>query len=365
MTSPALRAASAVAVLALSPPAVAARQTPSDGELYEAACAACHGPDGRGRPREEVGFETPLPDFSDCEFATREPNADWFSIIHEGGPVRAFDRMMPAFGDALGEDQIEAVLRHVRGFCSDRSWPRGEFNLPRPLFTEKAFPEDEAVVTTDLDTGDESAYEVELLYEKRFGSRHMIELALPFAGLRTGDGGRADGVGDVAVGYKFAAYHDLDAGHIVSLGGEVILPTGSESDGLGSGSTVLEPFVTWGWVLGDGFVQAHAFAEFPTERDRDDEGGLRLAVGRTWAGGGGFGRAWTPMLELLAQRELTSGAETELDLVPQLQVSLSRRQHVLFNVGVRVPVTQTAERDPRVVVYLLWDWFDGGFFDGW
>ena len=36
-----------------------------------------------------------------------------------------------------------------------------------------------------------------------------------------------------------------------------------------------------------------------------------------------------------------------------------------FNLGVRVPVNETAGRDTQLVMYLLWDWFDGGFFDGW
>lgn len=353
----------AAAILAAGTP-VAGERAPDGRQLYAAACAACHGEDGRGRPREAVGFATPLPDFSDCEFTSREPDPDWYAVIHHGGPVRAFDRMMPAFGEALAPEQIDAILAHVRSFCADGSWPRGEFNLPRPLFTEKAFPEDEAVVTTDLGTGDETAVEVQVLYEKRFGSRHMFEIALPLAGLDT-PGGRASGLGDVALGYKYAAYHDLDSGHIASFGGEVILPTGDESEGLGSGSTVIEPFVTWGWLLGDAFVQAHALALLPTDRDREDEAGLRLAVGRTWTSGGPFGRAWTPMLEVLAQRELTPGGATEVDLVPQLQVSLNTRQHVLLNVGVRVPVAHTRDRDARVVFYVLWDWFDGGLFDGW
>ena len=30
-----------------------------------------------------------------------------------------------------------------------------------------------------------------------------------------------------------------------------------------------------------------------------------------------------------------------------------------------LPATETAGRDTQVVMYLLWDWFDGGFFDGW
>ncbi len=353
-------------ILPLVSPATSWAQRTSGAELYASACASCHGADGKGRVQEDLAFETPVPDFSDCEFASREPDADWYSIIHQGGPARAFDRMMPAYGDALTGDEIQKTLDHVRTFCHDPRWPRGEFNLPRPLFTEKAFPEDEAVVTTSYDTGDGNAVEMELLYEKRLGPVGMVEIAVPLASLDSAAGGRENGIGDIALGYKHTVYANLDNGNIFSVGGEVILPTGDEDRGLGKGTTVLEPFLTYGRLLpANAFFQAHAFAEFPTDSGFDDEAGLRLGIGRTWTSGSGFGRAWSPMVEVLSIRDLASGAKTKVDLVPQLQVALSTRQHILFNVGVRVPVTETAGRDTQIVSYLLWDWFDGGFFDGW
>ena len=81
--------------------------------IYEAACAACHAPDGTGNPAMLVGFDVPLPDFTDCSFASREPAADWYAVAHEGGPVRGFDRMMPSFRDALTSEQIEKAVAHV------------------------------------------------------------------------------------------------------------------------------------------------------------------------------------------------------------------------------------------------------------
>ena len=350
------------AALLILLPAMAAAGERSGAELYAASCASCHGADGSGRMQQQLVFETPVPEFTDCEFASREPDPDWYAIIHDGGPARAFDRMMPAFGDALSGDEIQRILDHVRTFCEDHRWPRGEFNLPRPLFTEKAFPEDEAVFTA---SGDDESAELEILYEKRFGPVGMVEIAVPLATVDSPTGSES-GVGDIAVGYKHTVYSNLASGHIVSLGGEVILPTGDEDKGLGKGTTVLEPFFTWGKLLPrDAFFQAHAFAEFPTEEGFDDEVGLRLAAGRTWTRGGDFGRAWSPMLEVLSVRDLVSGAKTKVDLVPQMQVALNTRQHILFNIGVRVPATETAGRDTQLVMYLLWDWFDGGFFDGW
>jgi hypothetical protein len=72
----------------LTPRIGAASQEAVDGrsgrQLYEAACAACHGRDGKGVSRTIVGFETPLPDFTNCSFVTPEPDADWMAVIHQG-----------------------------------------------------------------------------------------------------------------------------------------------------------------------------------------------------------------------------------------------------------------------------------------
>jgi hypothetical protein len=353
-------------VAAFSWSAAGTAQEPGNAELYESACAACHGEDGTGRAQEDSALEIQPPDFTDCEFASREPDADWYAIIHDGGPVRAFDRMMPAFGDALTEEEAYKILAHIRTMCTDDRWPRGEFNLPRPMYTEKAFPEDEAVFTLLHDTGDTKATEFEFLYEKRFGPVGMVEFSLPLVRQDNAITGSESGMGDVAVGYKHALYHDLDSGNIFSIGAEIILPTGDEDKGLGKGTTVLEPFVAYGKLLPhDMFFQAHAFAEFPVESEFEDEFGLRMAFGKTWTSGGEFGRAWSPMIEVLAVRELASGAKSVVDVVPQVQVALNTRQHILLNVAARIPATETAGRDTQIGVYLLWDWFDGGFFDGW
>jgi hypothetical protein len=51
--------------------------------------------------------------------------------------------------------------------------------------------------------------------------------------------------------------------------------------------------------------------------------------------------------------------------VPQLQVSLSKIQHVMVAGGVRIPANVRRERGTAVVTYLLWDWFDGPFTSFW
>jgi len=124
--------------------------------------------------------------------------------------------------------------------------------------------------------------------------------------------------------------------------------------------------VLYGKVLPrDAFVQFQGILEFPHDSALEDEAVFRAALGKTWTVDAPFGRSFTPMIEVLAARDLTGGAQTQWDLVPQLQVSLNKRQHILGAVGIRQPVTDRENRSTEVVFYLLWDWFDGGVLQGW
>jgi len=354
----------AVQMLAVTASQQAAGVPRSPERVYRAACATCHGSDGKGSSQSRVGFVLPLPDFSDCNFASREPDSDWLAIIHDGGPARAFDPMMPAFAGALTDVEMRKALAHVRTFCAEPAWPRGDLNLPRPLVTEKAFPEDEAVFTSAIATEGETSVANKLVYEKRIGARNQVEFVLPF-GFKQTEGGTGNGIGDVAIGFKRAVYHNHGSGTIFSVTGEVVLPTGDEKDGLGKGYGILEPFVTFGQVLpSDSFVQFQGGIELPTGEDAAKEAFWRTVAGKTFSQRA-FGRAWSPMLEVIGFKELEEGQKVHWDLVPQLQVSLSTRQHILANLGVRIPVNEREGRHPQVIFYVLWDWFDGGLFGGW
>jgi hypothetical protein len=349
--------------------AARSQQMPPNGRaIFLANCATCHGEDGRGmRTPAEVGFDLPMPNFTDCSFATREADADWSSTIHKGGPRRAFPRIMPAFEDALSDDDIDAVIGYLRTFCTDPRWVRGEFNFALGLFTEKAFPEDEVSWTTAIDTRSPNNIESQFVFEKRFGPTDQLEVTLPFARIDGGPGlGKNFGIGDVGVAWKQNIVADVDAGTIFSLLGEFVLPTGSEHKGLGTGSTAFETHALVGQALPDDFVfQGQVFASFPFHKSLTQEAGINLNIQKTFATDDGYGRAFTPALELLGRQELASGAKTEWDLVPQMQVSLSTRQHVLVSAGYRIPVTATSGRSGQFVFYFIWDWYDAPLFEAW
>ena len=343
-------------------------------EIYRRACQSCHGDDGRGAPVSQVGFEVGLPDFSDCNFALREPDTDWMSVVHHGGPARAFDETMPAFGAALSRQEQKQVLDHLRRFCKESGWPRGELNLPRAFLTEKAYPEDEAVI--EIDVAAEGPVEVsgKLVFETRFASSSQFEVIVPWGvrertadeqALVEGDD-IAEGLGDIAIGTKHALVHSLASGTIFAFGGELFFPTGDEADGFGKGTFAFEPFLSYGQIVPLlGFLQLQGGAEIPFDFDRaDPEAFGRVAFGRTFRQGR-FGRTWTPMVEIQGKGELGDAAKLEWTAVPQLQIALSKRQHVLMNVGFMLPLDDLDARHAKVLTYLLWDWFDGGFFEGW
>jgi hypothetical protein len=335
-------------------------------QVYLSACATCHGVDGSGTDPEISGLDLEPPDFTDCVFASREPDADWVAVAHQGGPVRVFDRMMPAFGDTLDVAALELAMAHIRTFCRKGAWPRGELNLPLAMFTGKAFPEDEAVFRTGASLESPGSIQSRFVYERRLGPRNQWEIVIPFASREDAGGGWQHGLGDVAFAVKRALYHSLDQGAIFSLTVEGIFPTGSEDKGLGSGTTVIEPFATFGKILpSDGFLQAQVGAGLPFDRDRAGrEGFARIALGKSFVQGT-WGRTWSPMVEVLAARPLEDGATTHWDIVPQFQVTLSKRQHVMANIALRVPVNDAGPRATQIFTYLLWDWFDGPFTAGW
>jgi hypothetical protein len=269
--------------------------------------------------------------------------------------------MMAPWGGTYTESELTRAVAHLRTFCTDEQWPRGELNLPRPFVTAKAFPEDEAVVST---ASASDSVVTKVIYERRFGPLNQVEIIVPFSSV-DGPSGRSSGLGDVALEYKRTLMHSLQRGNIFSATAEFVLPTGSERKGLGSGVAVFEPFVTFGQVLPrDAFVQMQAGFGLPMESGHDNEVFWRAAIGASFEQTK-FGRVWSPMLEILAARPFVTGARIEWDLLPGAQVTLNRRQHVRLAGGVRLPVTDASVRRKSVIVYLLWDWYEGGFFQGW
>jgi len=342
----------------------------SGKEIFESACIGCHGAGGKGQLDSIVGFEKPdtFPDFSDCNGSTREKIFDWRATIHGGGRQRGFSEIMPSWSDALSPEQIEKVIQYLRAQCTEPGWPLGELNFPKAIATEKAFPEDEAVLSGAANLEHPGSYTGELAYEKRIGVKGQLEFAAPYSFLQQSNNGWVGGIGDLVAGYKRVLAWSGKTGSILSAQGSIVLPTGNKSKNLGTGLTAFEVFGAFGQKLTtSSFLQVQGGAELPVHPTDEVPKAtfLRTAVGKTFAQDGGFGRAWTPMVEFVGDRELLSGARTNWDIVTEMQVTLNKRQHIRAAFGIQTPVNNTDGRPVSAVFYLLWDWFDGGLKAGW
>lgn len=294
--------------------------------MWNAWCARCHAEDGSGRINEPTVAVQPM-DFTDCKVTTAEPDADWERAIAKGGPGVGLSPEMPGFEDSLTPEQIRGFVSHVRGFCKDSGWPSGNSNFPRPIITEKAFPENEFVVLPAISHDRE--IEFVGVYERRLGKRSMIEAAVPIDG---------DGVNDVDVAFK----------HAIRQRGFSIVSLGLET-ALSRDLVVFEPFVSAGTMLQDWYVQTHLKFELPSDRVKKDRAIVYNAyVGRDTSPAP---TTWTLGIEL-------NGENRELALTPQVRKGLTGTGALAASLGVMLPLNQRSERRVTWLGYLLWEYLE-------
>ena len=304
-------------------------QVPDSGAvLYSAWCARCHGADARGTPVASVRTDVPPADLAKCAVSTAETEDQWVDVVTRGGRAFGLSLDMPAYGDAGRPEQIRMVVRYVRSLCRERGWPPGELNFPRAFLVEKAYPENELVVTAE-GSGQE------FIYERRVGRRLQFEAALS-----TVFDGRDRSFDHATGAIKYNVWHDLEGRAIASIGLEA-------SPALGRNYRLeLEPFLTAGWQRPDFIVQGEALAG----------GSLRLGVGRDMD-------RFVPMVE--AGWDWARGSPGILTVHPQAWIRLSRLGHVAGSVGAGVPVNGPERGQVTLTAFLLWDFGDAPLFKGW
>jgi mono/diheme cytochrome c family protein len=80
--------------------ATATGESPDGADVYAASCASCHGPDGGGGVGPALGGGAVVDSYPD--------EADQVAVITDGRGG------MPAFGDALSAEEIQAVTSYTR-----------------------------------------------------------------------------------------------------------------------------------------------------------------------------------------------------------------------------------------------------------
>ena len=301
-------------------------QLTTSPEMWDAWCARCHAQDGSGKLDEPTVTVEPM-DFTDCKITSPEPDADWERAIAKGGPGVGLSPQMPAFEDSLTAAQIAGFVSHMRGFCKEAGWPSGNTNFPRPIVTEKAFPENEFLILPAI--SHEREVTLTALYERRLGKRSMVEIGIPF---------QDDGVRDVEIAFKHAV-RSSDV-RIVSLGLETVVSRDT---------AVFEPFISAGTMLRDWYLQGQVKVELPVDRKKADRAFVYNAyLGRDTSRAP---NTWTLGVEL-------NGENHEISLTPQIRKGLTGTGALAASIGAMVPLNEREERGVRWVGYLLWEFLE-------
>jgi cytochrome c5 len=325
-------------ILAAMAFAVQLAQGDSGAALFQAWCKSCHGADGRGTPAASTRLEVPPADLKTCKGSTAETEDRWEAIVTLGGAAFGLSLDMPAFGEAASPAQIRAVVRYARSLCGELGWPPGELNFPRAFLVEKAYPEDE-VVLTDRARGQE------LIYERRFGRRFQME-----ASARTAFDGQPNAFDGVTGALKYNVWYSLERRALASVGIEATPPLGRQD------LWEVEPFFAFGLAPGNAaLVQGEVVGTW------DEGAGItgfsyRLGVGRK------IGRV-VPMIE--AGWTVPAHGASALSVYPQMWIRLSRLGHVAGSFGAELPAAGPEPRHPRLIAFLLWDYGDAPLLRGW
>jgi mono/diheme cytochrome c family protein len=108
-------ALAAAAAFDLSRPSPA--QAAEDGAaLYSSYCASCHGAAGRGDGAAAVALDPKPANFSDPKFWETRNEADVKKVIKEGGASVGKSPLMIAWGSALDDAKIDAVVAQLKTF---------------------------------------------------------------------------------------------------------------------------------------------------------------------------------------------------------------------------------------------------------
>src|SRR5580765_7418310 len=82
-------------------------------ENWTKHCASCHGKEGKGDTK--AGKKAEVKDLTDAKYQASFTDEQMFKQVKEGLKDKNGKEKMKAFGGALSEEEIKALVAHVRG----------------------------------------------------------------------------------------------------------------------------------------------------------------------------------------------------------------------------------------------------------
>lgn len=80
---------------------------------WDKHCLKCHGKDGKGNTK--MGKQSGVKDYTDAKVQAEMKDENAIKIIKEGIVEKGKKKMEP-YGDKLNDDEIKALIAHMRAF---------------------------------------------------------------------------------------------------------------------------------------------------------------------------------------------------------------------------------------------------------
>jgi mono/diheme cytochrome c family protein len=103
----------AMVTLALLITGIVSARAADAKENWDKQCAKCHGPDGKGQTM--MGKKFGIKDYTNAKVQEAMKDEEMTKAIKEGIKEGGKTKMK-AFGDVLSDEEIKALVKHVRQF---------------------------------------------------------------------------------------------------------------------------------------------------------------------------------------------------------------------------------------------------------
>jgi mono/diheme cytochrome c family protein len=94
-----------------------ASSRPDGARLYARWCASCHGARGEGNGPNAPHLPVPPANHTDKARESERPDDSLYDTIAGGGAIMSRSPRMPAFGATLSDEEIRALVTHIRALC--------------------------------------------------------------------------------------------------------------------------------------------------------------------------------------------------------------------------------------------------------
>lgn len=94
-----------------------AQEKDTGSQLYSMYCTQCHGVNGNGKGVNSAKMSVQPRSHIERDEMMARSDQELFKVIEQGGKSIDKSNLMPAWGDNLSDEEITALVAHLRNLC--------------------------------------------------------------------------------------------------------------------------------------------------------------------------------------------------------------------------------------------------------